>query len=284
MAGDSAEDVARRAREKADRLIRRAEMFEKGAEGERIVAQLLAHLPPEWFVLHDIRWPGRDRANIDHVVVGPPGIFVIDAKNWSGNVTIARGVLRQNGYNRMNAIEGVATAAYSVAELVPRIDLQFVTPVICFVGAGRTRGTVRDVAVCDADSLLVMLQSRAARLSPEFLQFLRFDLDMSARSASGPSGSPMPSSLPPPVGRPLAPVGRYVSSPGKRAAKRHRAKFRSKGKVILQSVLMWFVACSGIDLMLEASGRGTDRAEASVMLVVTFIVVVVASGRLHQRR
>ena len=36
-------------------------------------------------VLHDRRIPGT-RANIDHIVVSPAGVFVIDTKNWSGRV------------------------------------------------------------------------------------------------------------------------------------------------------------------------------------------------------
>ena len=78
MAGESAHEVARRQREKADRLLRSAESWERGAEGEvqtaRALAQLAAH---EWRVIHDVPWPGRRFANIDHVVVGTGGIFVI---------------------------------------------------------------------------------------------------------------------------------------------------------------------------------------------------------------
>jgi Nuclease-related domain len=36
-------------------------------------------------VLHDRRIPGS-RANIDHIVVAPCGVFVIDAKNYKGRV------------------------------------------------------------------------------------------------------------------------------------------------------------------------------------------------------
>ena len=88
-AGESARQEARRARERADRLARRAEMFEKGAAGETRTAEALAALGPEWVVLHDQRWPGRRLANIDHVVIGPGGIFVIDSKNWSGDLRVA---------------------------------------------------------------------------------------------------------------------------------------------------------------------------------------------------
>jgi len=36
-------------------------------------------------VLHDRRIPGA-RANVDHIVVAPWGVFVIDAKNYKGRV------------------------------------------------------------------------------------------------------------------------------------------------------------------------------------------------------
>ena len=93
MAGESAREVARRAREKAGRLQRRADLFDKGAAGEDATAQILSTLPPSWTALHDVKWPGRRFANIDHIVVGPAGVFVVDSKNWSGRVTVNDGRL-----------------------------------------------------------------------------------------------------------------------------------------------------------------------------------------------
>ena len=86
MAGESARDVAARSRAKAERLMRHAEMYERGAEGEARTAAVLAAMPPEWVAIHDVRWPGRRFANIDHIVLGPGGIFIVDSKNWSGQV------------------------------------------------------------------------------------------------------------------------------------------------------------------------------------------------------
>ncbi|MFC7725319.1 nuclease-related domain-containing protein [Nocardioides sp. GCM10028917] len=80
-AGESAYDVARRQREQAARLERSAALWEQGAAGEVAVATALAALPAGWVVLHDLAWPGRQRANLDHVVIGPGGVFVVDAKN-----------------------------------------------------------------------------------------------------------------------------------------------------------------------------------------------------------
>lgn len=59
----------------------------KGAEGEHRVGAELAKLPDGFVVFNDFRfrcgeeeWPDW---NIDHVVVGPTGVFVIETKNYS---------------------------------------------------------------------------------------------------------------------------------------------------------------------------------------------------------
>ena len=113
-AGKSAHDVARRQREKAERLQRSAALWEHGAEGEVAVARALESLPDGWVVLHDLAWPGRPRANIDHVVIGPGGVFVVDAKNWSGRVEVRDQVLMQNGRQRERPSVSAAEAAIAV--------------------------------------------------------------------------------------------------------------------------------------------------------------------------
>jgi Nuclease-related domain len=54
-----------------------------GAVGERIVANALAKLPIEWHVFHSIPI-GQNDADIDHVAVGPGGIFAINTKHHAG--------------------------------------------------------------------------------------------------------------------------------------------------------------------------------------------------------
>ena len=57
-----------------------------GANGERALGKLLDPLREEGLaVLHDRRIPGS-KANIDHLVVAPWGVFVVDAKNYKGHV------------------------------------------------------------------------------------------------------------------------------------------------------------------------------------------------------
>jgi hypothetical protein len=161
MAGESARDVARRRREKAERLNRVADAYEKGALGEQQTANALAMLPASgWFTLHDLRWPGKRFANIDHVVVGPGGLFVIDSKAWSGRVEVRDGVLRQNGYKRESAVAEAAAAAMAVAGQVPGLDPYLAKPVLCFVGDHRIEGWARDVMLCTPHNLVAMLTSR----------------------------------------------------------------------------------------------------------------------------
>ena len=57
-----------------------------GSNGERELGRSLDALRDEGMaVLHDRRIPGS-RANIDHIVVAPCGVFVVDAKNYKGLV------------------------------------------------------------------------------------------------------------------------------------------------------------------------------------------------------
>lgn len=58
----------------------------RGAAGERATAALLERLPSgRWFVLHDLALPGS-RANVDHLVIGPTGVWVVDTKAYRARV------------------------------------------------------------------------------------------------------------------------------------------------------------------------------------------------------
>jgi hypothetical protein len=60
--------------------------WEAGVAGEVRVAEILGQLPAGWRVLHDRRKSPRSPANIDHIAIGPTGVHVIDAKNWTGRL------------------------------------------------------------------------------------------------------------------------------------------------------------------------------------------------------
>jgi hypothetical protein len=58
-----------------------------GARGERATARRLRCLKRDGYtILHDVAVPGS-RANIDHLVIGPGGVFVVDSKRYRGHVS-----------------------------------------------------------------------------------------------------------------------------------------------------------------------------------------------------
>jgi nuclease-like protein len=60
--------------------------WERGSIGEQKLGEALAGLQ-DIKLLHDRRVPGT-RGNIDHIVVAPAGIFVVDAKLYKGTIQI----------------------------------------------------------------------------------------------------------------------------------------------------------------------------------------------------
>ncbi|WP_432476684.1 NERD domain-containing protein [Nocardioides sp. GXQ0305] len=132
-----------------------------------------------WTVLHDVPWPGRQRANIDHVVVGPGGVFVVDAKNWSGRIEVRDGRLRQNGYSRHEALDGVARATVAVMQLHPRVATH---GVLCLVDDEPRREDAQGVVVCSSASLLDVLWSAPAVLAPDQVAAVSLELTEKLRS------------------------------------------------------------------------------------------------------
>jgi hypothetical protein len=55
---------------------------------ERRTARLLGPLERQgWAILHDLALPGS-RANIDHLMIGPGGMFVVDSKQYRGRLQL----------------------------------------------------------------------------------------------------------------------------------------------------------------------------------------------------
>jgi len=111
-----------------------------GAEGERRVAAALSTLPSGWTVAHDrLLRPGRSEANLDHIAIGPTGIYLVDAKNRSGRVTEHDGGLFQHRH-RDGQVESVSLAGelkkvHGMAAYMAAETDRAVTPVLCLAGA-----------------------------------------------------------------------------------------------------------------------------------------------------
>lgn len=78
-----------------DRHARAERNWRSGAEGEVFISRLLSSLPDEFVVINDI--PKRF-GNIDHVVIGRTGVYLLNTKNWRGTVSAdATGEILLNG-------------------------------------------------------------------------------------------------------------------------------------------------------------------------------------------
>ena len=136
--------------------------WRRGAVGERATASALARLPARrWRVWHDLRVPGS-RANIDHLVVGPTGVWVVDTKSTTAPVT-ARWRRVCFGDRRLDT-----TAVRWETEIVEdRLGVR-VRSVVAVHGAwlGRHPGRAGGVLVLPADRLVRRLRRGRRRLDP----------------------------------------------------------------------------------------------------------------------
>jgi len=141
--------------------------LEHGEHDEQLVGPDLQRLRPHGFkVLHDVSWPGRRRAAIDHIVVGPPGVFVMHTENWSGAVTVEEETLRQNGYSRVQQTEAVRRSALVVGLSLGASWAALVVPVICLTGSAELVPTqAGPVTVLSLDHLAAWLLSQPSRLA-----------------------------------------------------------------------------------------------------------------------
>ena len=84
--------------------------WQRGAQGETLVGNVIAEFPDGFHVINDVSTP---QGNLDHVVVGPTGVFVLDAKNW-------RGIISADGQGEL-LLNGKATDKAYVRQFVGRI-------------------------------------------------------------------------------------------------------------------------------------------------------------------
>ena len=70
-------------------------------------------------VFHDLAVPGNTSANVDHLVIGPTGVFVIDSKQWTGSVyQSADGLAWHNHYPLDRTLDTVRWEAQVIGRLL----------------------------------------------------------------------------------------------------------------------------------------------------------------------
>lgn len=81
--------------------------YTKGLLGETIVGYKLQSLSDDYYVINDLRTPF---GNIDHIVIGMSGIYIIETKNFKGLITATEsGELLLNGQSTVKPFIGNLT-------------------------------------------------------------------------------------------------------------------------------------------------------------------------------
>jgi hypothetical protein len=209
--------VASQTFRRMDALEKERQSMRKGAAGERSVAHTLSELPDEYRVVNDVQTPA---GNLDHVVIGPTGVFVIETKNWRGTIdSDGKGELTWNGkalktpYVK-NCVGRVMGTKERVKVLAPGVD-PFFKAVMVFTSAWvdakfgttgwayciRDDRLVKHIVDCKSGQKLSM--EEVAVIAQAFSSLARMDLDFCARAEPLPGVAATKSSAAAPITSPL---------------------------------------------------------------------------------
>jgi hypothetical protein len=148
--------------------------WRRGASGERRTARLLTPLERHgWAVLHDLAIPGT-AANIDHLVIGPGGVLVIDSKSYRGRLSLdSYGMVWHGRHLLVSAIRKVLWQADQADEVLGIADLQ-VAAIVAVHGASVPWGWLPadGVTITSARRVPDLLQALPPTLGPERVSWL----------------------------------------------------------------------------------------------------------------
>ena len=153
--------------------LKRVESFYKGARGEEKIAGILATLPDAYHVFNDFT-VGRN--HVDHVVVGPGGVFAIETKCWNGKVTVEDGHVLLDGQlpDRSPLNQAVREATLVRDALVAAGWNGLVTPVVAFASDSFTahRANLKGTVIINSNELRASFDTDRVVIPPAELERL----------------------------------------------------------------------------------------------------------------
>lgn len=173
------------------RAIPKLRNLKQALEGERAVGQYLERLREQGFqVFHDVVGTGF---NVDHILIGPAGVFTIETKTWSKSAS-GREELTFDGESiklgrvepdRNPVVQAKAQASWLRAILLESTGKKIdVRPVIVFPGwfVVNTTGSFRDIWVLEPKALPTFLKNEPSRLTTEDVKLASFHLSRLIRT------------------------------------------------------------------------------------------------------
>ncbi|WP_284752643.1 nuclease-related domain-containing protein [Arthrobacter sp. efr-133-R2A-120] len=141
----------------------------KGALGEIAVGRILERLGPEWTVLHAVP-VGAGTSDIDHVLIGPSGVFTLNTKNHTGQSVWVAGRTLMVAGKKQRHLHNAGYEAARAAKLLTSGANQAVDVTGVVVIVAPKSMTVRErpsgVAVVTDRQLLRWLNGRPTVITP----------------------------------------------------------------------------------------------------------------------
>jgi hypothetical protein len=156
-----------------NRGLTRIKSYFLGAVGEARVASELRKLPDGYHVIHDF---SIGNANfVDHVVMGPTGVFAVETKDWYGVVDSEEGhIIRDGDIPPFSSpIKQAKDEARKVEKTMRKKGWDgSVVPVLCFASNNYVKSVeeVKGVKVANADQVVELITSMPAILSPDAVE------------------------------------------------------------------------------------------------------------------
>lgn len=158
----------------------------RGAQGEGLVGWLLQDLSNDWHVFNGMKLVSN--WDIDHVVVGPGGLFCVSTKAWRGLIDrSADGRLTYNNEptDLLRQTTGQAMHLRDRLQAMLGSDVPFVQPVLAmpfaYLRCSRQQGAV---LVVHQEDLLVALEDRRPKLNAPQVDRCAKVLEMLQQSAA----------------------------------------------------------------------------------------------------
>ena len=151
----------------AERANAASGRFAAAAIAERRLATRLSPLTAHgYYLLADRQWPGSKNAQLDLIVVGPSGAWIVDSKHWN-DFTVAAGAIFRDQADVTDEVLRLADVAYDAEEAFASVGLApgEVRPILVMAGHKGRIGEVGPVEVVGEVDVHKHLASRGKRLT-----------------------------------------------------------------------------------------------------------------------
>lgn len=141
--------------------------FAAAAVAERRLALRLSPLSAHgYYVLADRQWPGSKTAQLDLILVGPSGVWIIDSKHWI-NFTVAAGAMFRDQADVTDEVLRLADVANRAEEAFASVGLTpgEVRPLLVMHGYKGRLGEVGSVEVVGESDVHKHIAGRGMRLT-----------------------------------------------------------------------------------------------------------------------